>query len=187
MTLGELLGQTTKLLEEYTATASLNYADDSDIRAKIIDAVNTCIGEVSRVRAIVKRMTYTNDEEYHDLPSGFKSIKGVFLDEEETGDYIQIGNYDIFNGQIKVTGDGAVAVEYEAYPTKYTEETAKSTVLELDAEACEVLHYGVAKIVLMITGQGNDATECENKYYTLLQQLKPTVGARLKIHSIFGS
>ena len=186
MTLGELMGQTTKLLEEYTATASLNYANDSDIRAKIIDAVNTCIGEVSRVRAIVKHMTYTNDEEYHDLPSGFKSIKGVFLDEDGTGDYIQTGNYDIFNEQIKITGDGDAAVEYEAYPMRYTEETAKSTELELDAEACEILHYGVARLLLIATGQSQDTKELDTKYYTLLQQLKPTSGARLKIHNIFG-
>lgn len=186
MTLGKLLEQTTKLLEDYNAIEGLNYTNDNEMRVKLIDAVNTCVEEVSRVRAIIKRMTtYTNDEKYHNLPADYKEIKGVYIDAENTGDFEQTGNYDIYNGQIKVVGEGDVSIEYQSNPTKYVDDSDKDSVLELDNEACEILHYGVAKIVLMITGQGNDAYMCENKYYSLIQQLKPTVGARLKVHSIF--
>lgn len=177
MTLDEVKTLSMKLIEEYSAN-STNMTADADIRRKVIFAINSVIGEIAKIRAIEKSQSY--EESPATLPSDCYTVTDVLVGGKSFGYYKQYGN------ELTVDTDGAFVVRYNAIPTQYTDDTAGTEVLPFADNVCNIIPYGVGKIVLMVTGQTNDATECETKYYQYLQELTPTANkVKVKVHSIW--
>lgn len=75
---------------------------------------------------------------YIPLPSDYREMKYVFLDEE-----LFTGNYSILNGQIRFNAgyEGTVDLYYWKYPKELTTETDDSYEFEIDKEYHHLIPY----------------------------------------------
>lgn len=182
MKLGEIKENTLKLLEEYSGTLK-EMTDDTDIKNKLILGINSVIAEIAKIRAIRKSFSFFQGEiERKELPLDVNIVTKV----EVGGATIHF--WERKERYIEVLAiNQQITVFYDAFPPIYHDSTFNTEILPFEDNVCVIIPYGVAKIVLMATGQGNEATECETKYYQYLQELTPSANRTVvKIKNIFG-
>lgn len=178
MTLGDIADKTMKLMEEYAQGVQWK-TQDRDYQLKFVAAVNDTATELSRMCAI--RRTLIAPAGWSILPNDVRDVTCVRKDGEIFYDY------KIEDNNIYVKGDDSVTVEYDARWSLYTDDTPEDTELPFPDEVASIIPYGVAKIVLLGSGDYNTAAEFEQKYYTLLQEVPKTAGKiKAKVVNLYG-
>lgn len=155
MTLGENKKITLALIEEYSPNN--NYlTDDEDIAARLNLVYAPAYQELSQEKKILKTKVLkeigeegTGYEEYT-LPSNMYQQKRVIAMDENNNqvapDYYTLGKKIYINR----ASNYQYILEYYAYPTVITEETANDFSLEIDQDAQMIVPYLVANDILKV-------------------------------------
>ena len=173
MTLGENKKITLALIEEY-APNNQYLTEDEDIAARLNLVYAPAYQELSQEKKILKTKVLkdiseegTGYEEYT-LPSNMYQQKRVIAMDEDNNqvapDYYTLGK-KIY---ISRASNYKYVLEYYAYPTVITEETANDFSLEIDQDAQMIIPYLVANDILK-TDPSADYTAFLTEYQRKMQ------------------
>ncbi len=171
MTLKEAKKQALALIEELNPESEY-LTDDPDIAAKINYVINQVMFELARMKKIPQ---YVEMEVEEGDTVDFSAI------EQKCGyEVYQLGTVAGVRVTLKASGtvlkileSGTAEIDCFVYPTKITDTTSDSYVLELSADALEILPYGVAADLLKSDVSAEYGTVYASRYETMLQRLDP--------------
>ena len=188
MTLGENKKITLNLIEEYSKNNS-KLTDDTDIQDRINALYSTAYQELSQYKKLVRTKILKEISEEDSTESGYDEInfpsnlyqfkKIVAWDKDgETvvPEYKTIGK-KIY---IKKSSNAQYILEYYAYPSIITEDTADDFSLELDQDVLMILPYHVANDILKVDPSA-DYTAFYAEYKRKLEQLDGSVNSNPSI------
>ena len=171
MTLEEMKKKVLGLIEEYS-DVNVNLTDDLDIATKLNDVIQQVQMELCRMKKIpAKHVLNVLDEAEYDLkktPNFYQLENLRFLDDdgEET-------EFDIFGTFVEFPCPGTATIYYFKYPERITSDTPDTYEFELDADALEVMPYGVAADLLKSDISNEYGKIYEQRYETMLARLDP--------------
>jgi len=140
MTIDEVIGKAMVLLDE--VTSSNLTANAADYINKIFPSIDTIQTEIAtNVKPIEKYLTVESENKRIDQPADCFQMLKVYNEDFSPIRFLHY-NKKIF--LIDEKEDGTFTLYYNKYPTKITNDTARTTELEIDADCQEALVYGVA-------------------------------------------
>lgn len=174
MTLKEAMGKTMVLLDEVT---SHNLTQNmEDYVYKLYPLFDSVQRELSTLcKPIEKEVTVTAEGGQLAQPGDCYEALGLYKNGVSVG-------YEKW-GDILLVEDGAYTLKYHAYPDKITKDTPEDYTFQIDADAQEVMLYGVCAGICI-----NDEPELYNTYLdryntgmmNILQRLQQNATAMVK-------
>lgn len=163
MTLEEMKIKVYSLIEEYNEDAD-DLTEDEDLALKMNSCINIIMNEMSRFKKINGYTTLSVKEGENialtDISSDIYQLNLIRGVEAET-----VGDRVIFND------NGKADIYYYKYPTQITNDTGDDYEFELDAEALEIMTYGVAGLLLASDVSNNYGQIYTNMYREKISQL----------------
>lgn len=171
MLLSELKKKVLALIEELNPNSE-HLTDDPDIADKLEYVITQVMFELARFKKI---------PDYVEMAvTAGDLIRFEDITDETDYEVYQISlvrgvehEYKAQGTVIKALESGTAEIEYFRYPTRITDKNREKYVVELSADAIEILPYGVAADLLKSDVSAEYGRIYETRYQAMIQQLDP--------------